>query len=56
MQIYKNPRENFMKYIFSFMLIGLFAFSAAAQKSNEVELSVSNIKSGTAYSAIIKKL
>jgi hypothetical protein len=38
------------------MLIGLFAFSATAQKSNEVELIVGGIKNGTAYSTIIKKI
>lgn len=45
-----------MKYLFSFMLIGLFAFSATAQKIQEVELVVSGIKSETAYSAIVKRL
>lgn len=44
-----------MKYLFSFMLVGLFAFTATAQKSKEVELIVGGIKSETAYSAIVKK-
>lgn len=45
-----------MKYLFSFMLIGLFAFSAAAQIIKKVELVVGGIKSETPYETVIKKL
>ncbi len=45
-----------MKYLFSFMLIGLFAISAMAQKPPTIELVVKGIKSETDYPTIVQKL
>lgn len=41
---------------FVLLVIGLFAFSAAAQTLPKVELVVNGVKSGTAYSTIVKQL
>lgn len=45
-----------MKYLFSFMLIGLFAFTASAQKFAQADLIVKSVGSGTPYATVIKKL
>lgn len=45
-----------MKVLFVFLIIGLFAFNATAQKPPTVELIVNGIKSGTTYSKIVKQL
>lgn len=45
-----------MKYLFSFVLIGLCAFSATAQKFAQADLIVNDITTGTPYITVIKKL
>lgn len=45
-----------MKYVTTFLLAGLFTFTANAQATSTVELIVKGIKSGTSYSAIVSIL
>lgn len=45
-----------MKYLFGFMLIGLFTFTASAQKFKQFKLIVNDISTGTPYETVIKKL
>lgn len=45
-----------MKHLFSLLLIGLFAFTAAAQDFAKADLVVKTVGSGTAYETVVKKL
>lgn len=45
-----------MKYLFSFLLVGLSAFTVAAQEFAKADLIVKTVGSGTAYETVIKKL
>lgn len=44
-----------MKYLFSLMLIGLFVFTASAQKFPQADLIVNGVGNGTPYATFIKK-
>jgi hypothetical protein len=45
-----------MKYLFSFILIGLFALTVMAQEFPQADLIINGVGSGTPYATVIRKL